>query len=551
MKFSTYVFSLSLLLCFTYSADAELQPGEIAILAVKSSPQSQQLAQYYAQKRGVPTKNICVVDIPKGEVLKRSDWAKVRTSIRRWIGTNRMQDSIRCFVTTWDVPLKIGKLATIDNATRRRTRLLGLERTRRIERLLQFVGDFDEIAGGTKAPVPVTVSSTLKEVTDHLSTRLRAAEERIRALGVGQQQKDAITKLTQLSVATAGLQVVTQNMARTIKDGKGTDQMKAELAVGQGRLMGLGEGQSLLDGLAPSPERDTNLIALIERSAGIVGTVQWIDNQLELLQKNETHSSFDSELSLVMESDYALLRWVPNYLHYNYDGSPLQQITRTVMVSRLEAPTFELSRKLIDTAIAVEKQGGLKGKVYLDARGTATLTDRTAGGSIPDYDKAILLADELLRKHTSLEVVLNSEAALFQPGECKDVALYCGWYSLSKYVDAFQWNPGSIGYHMASGEAATIRRADSRVWCKQMLEKGVAATLGPVYEPYQVSWPRPNEFFALLTSGRFTYIECIYRTQATNSWTMTTIGDPLYNPFKANPALKDPPAAYNRVLGIK
>ena len=60
-----------------------------------------------------------------------------------------------------------------------------------------------------------------------------------------------------------------------------------------------------------------------------------------------------SELSLVLEGSYPLLRWLPNYLHYNYDGSPLRQITRTMMVCRLEAPTFELTRGLIDKAISV------------------------------------------------------------------------------------------------------------------------------------------------------------------------------------------------------
>ena len=129
--------------------------------------------------------------------------------------------------------------------------------------------------------------------------------------------------------------------------------------------------------------------------------------------------------------------------------------------------------------------------------------------------------------------------------------LYCGWYSLSNYKDAFGWNPGAIGYHMASGEAATIRTATSQVWCKQMLDRGVGATMGPVYEPYLLSFPRPNEFFALLCSGDFTYVECMYRTMSTTSWTMTVIGDPLYNPFKGKNVLKSRPPEYARLFGTK
>ena len=102
---------------------------------------------------------------------------------------------------------------------------------------------------------------------------------------------------------------------------------------------------------------------------------------------------------------------------------------------------------------------------------------------------------------------------------------------------------------MASAEASTIRKPDSQVWCKRMLDEGVTGTLGPVYEPYLLAFPRPNEFFAMLLTGKFTYIEAVYRSKTTNSWTITTIGDPLYNPFKAKPALTTPPTDYARVLG--
>ena len=100
------------------------------------------------------------------------------------------------------------------------------------------------------------------------------------------------------------------------------------------------------------------------------------------------------------------------------------------------------------------------------------------------------------------------------------------------FRDAFDWQPGAIGYHMASGEASTLRRPDSQVWCKRMLEDGVCATLGPVAEPYLQSFPPPNEFFSALLTGEDTLVECYYRTKPFNSWIMTLIGDPLYRPFK-------------------
>jgi hypothetical protein len=50
-----------------------LEPNEIAILAVKSSPQSRELAEYYAGVRGVPPKQICLLDVKPGEAISRAE----------------------------------------------------------------------------------------------------------------------------------------------------------------------------------------------------------------------------------------------------------------------------------------------------------------------------------------------------------------------------------------------------------------------------------------------------------------------------------------------
>lgn len=556
MKRFSLFFSCVLIVFMTAISRGELQPSEVAILVNKSSQQSQQIATYYAGKRGIPTSQICAVAMPMVEEMKRSDWDRsVRPAIRRWIAQNRLQDKVRCMVTTWDVPLKIGQLDPVSSTTRRRKKLFELERERRMARLLEFMDQFDGIAmdesgaGASVGESGLTSASSLQEVTEGITLRLKGAEARIQKLPEGVEKQRAVNTLTQLSIATAGLNVLTQNMKRAIDGGRGNERMQQEYHYGTGRLYGLGEAQNLISGLPPGIERDTNAIVVIERAAGIVGTITWIDNQLKDMELNETYSSFDSELAMILESNYPIERWLPNYLHYNYDGAPLQQVTRTMMVSRLEAPTLQLTKELIDKAIEVEKTG-LKGKVYLDARGAATLDQNYGPGTIEDYDSSILKAHQLLTEHSSLEVVLNDKEQLFREGECPDAALYCGWVSLAQYIDAFDWNPGAIGYHMTSAEAQTLRTANSQVWCKRMLEEGVAGTLGPVYEPYLLAFPRPNEFFAVLLTGRYTYIEAVYRTKATNSWTITTIGDPLYNPFKANPALTEAPIQYRRVIGV-
>jgi len=123
---------------------------------------------------------------------------------------------------------------------------------------------------------------------------------------------------------------------------------------------------------------------------------------------------------------------------------------------------------------------------------------------------------------------------LFEPGSCPETALYCGWYSLQKYVDAFDFVDGAIGYHIASFEAAALRDPNSLQWCPAMLRDGITATLGPVNEPYLFAFPEPRAFFAALYDGRC-LVEAYFLTQRFTSWQMVLIGDPLYRPFKTRP----------------
>ena len=75
-----------------------------------------------------------------------------------------------------------------------------------------------------------------------------------------------------------------------------------------------------------------------------------------------------------------------------------------------------------------------------------------------------------------------------------------------------------------------LRDAKTGHWCSSMLRGGITATLGPVAEPYLHTFPRPDEFFAQLLSGK-QLVEAYYRTKPYNSWQMILIGDPLYKPF--------------------
>jgi len=244
---------------------------------------------------------------------------------------------------------------------------------------------------------------------------------------------------------------------------------------------------------------------------------------IDRINGKETHASVDSELSLVLFDSYDLYRWQPNMLNDKVKS----QNSITLMVSRLDGPNYDIIKGLIDKAIAAE-QKGLKGIAYIDSRG---ITSRDMYGH---YDQSLLNLAAFLRSGTEITVREERAAKLFAPGTCPETALYCGWYSAGKYVDAFDFVDGAIGYHIASFEAVSLRDPNSSQWCPAMLRDGITATLGPVAEPYLHAFPEPRAFFPKLYEGNC-LVEAYYRTNPFNSWQMVLIGDPLYRPFKEPP----------------
>jgi uncharacterized protein (TIGR03790 family) len=237
----------------------------------------------------------------------------------------------------------------------------------------------------------------------------------------------------------------------------------------------------------------------------------------------ETNASVDSELSMVLFGDYELYRWRPNQLKNSIPGLSLT----TIMVSRLDGPDEKTAQGLVDKAIAAE-QNALQGIAYIDSRG---LPADKQPYSPAFFDRSLRDLALLIKFRTNMAVKEERTEELFPAGSCPRTAIYCGWYSLQKYVDAFDFVDGAVGYHIASLEAADLRDPNSTQWCAAMLKKGVTATLGAAAEPYLHSFPDPKSFFRELFNYRC-LVEAYYYTKPFNSWQLVLIGDPLYRPFR-------------------
>jgi uncharacterized protein (TIGR03790 family) len=249
--------------------------------------------------------------------------------------------------------------------------------------------------------------------------------------------------------------------------------------------------------------------------------------------KPECIASLDSELMLL---------W--------WDNHPLAKKGKTppvMLTARLDGPTAEIAKRLVDDAITAEKTG-LQGKVYVDAQGKTQIPKGDPGWGYEAYDFSMREMATLLKDKAAMDVTLDDKEALMPVQSGKQCALYCGWYSVRKFVDCCEFVPGAIAWHLASYEMTTLH-GETTGWCKNLLLKGAAVTLGSVEEPFTAGFPKPAEFFGLLATGEKTLVEVYAQTTLLTSWTMVLIGDPLYRPFAKQPKLKTADVKLSPVWG--
>ena len=412
MKTITYKLITGWFLVYTLCCASAyaLEPDEILVIANSDIEASVKLSQYYCEKRGVPAENILALPLGAtlNDTITRGNFEKqlVEPVRKKLSDYNFTAKIIKCLLTTYGVPIKVGK----------------------------------------RGP--------LKDQQDKLAQLQTLAE----------QEKNKIEQL-KLNGATS-----------TSKEMRGTK-----------RILSL------------------------------------LQTEIDFIVGKETDASVDSELSMVLFGDYELFRWQPNRLKDN----PLGMYSNTLMVSRLDGPSFEIAKGLVDKAITAEKTG-LRGIAYIDSRGRR---DDKNPYSYGHFDQSLRDLAAITRLRTAMTVKEERTEKLFEPNSCPQAAIYCGWYSLKKYIDAFDFVNGAVGYHISSWEAIDLRDPNSSQWCPAMLEDGITATLGAVAEPYIHSFPEPKEFFSQLFNGRC-LVEAYYCTKPFNSWRLVLIGDPMYRPFK-------------------
>lgn len=196
-----------------------------------------------------------------------------------------------------------------------------------------------------------------------------------------------------------------------------------------------------------------------------------------------------------------------------------------LLVCRLDGPSDEVVRSMIDDALEAERRG-LWGWGYVDLRGLGK-------GPYYEGDKWLNEAAQAMRR-AGVPVLTDREEATLPTGfPVRQAAVYYGWYA-GKVNGPFaeaetEFVTGAIAVHIHSFSASTIRDPLSR-WVAPLLARGAAVSAGNVYEPYLGMSLHLDLFQDRLMAG-LRLADAAYAATPALSWMGVILGDPLYRPY--------------------
>ncbi|MFP4105413.1 MAG: TIGR03790 family protein [Phycisphaerae bacterium] len=530
-----------------------LEPAEVIVVANANSEDSMELAKLYVKGRKIPEKNLIALKTTTAYQISYEDYAsQIVAPLRKELTKRGLKEKATFLCLIYGVPVRVAApagggaaQATAPAGATGNFHKIAMQRAHiRLQidyKLAGTIGQrFPNVADRPLEPVTklfdteVTDPSKNLMKLDVLKKDLRRvlSQKQTALLMEGDKSKKAVMRrqLMGLYLNMSGKAGLLQFLQMRRESGSAlAKELKEEVEKLEGRMDAL-RGKTGED----IARKRLELVGEMDGALGVIHEAtshgakstggSATDTSGEKLK--DADAAVDSELALLWFDKYKIERMLPNPHHYKNTRMLAKLPARTMKACRLDGPSKEDVRRMIEDSLKAEEEG-LDGTFYIDAGGLPRAKQ---------YDVHLTKLASFLQANSKFKTKLDTQKELFGKGSCPDTALYVGWYSLRRYIPAFIWNRGSVGWHIASFEARHLRDADSNEWCPKMIQNGVAATVGAVNEPYLGSFPLPEHFFPLLMTGE-SLGETYWRTTSTISWRMTLIGDPLYRPFKKNPAI--------------
>jgi uncharacterized protein (TIGR03790 family) len=199
-----------------------------------------------------------------------------------------------------------------------------------------------------------------------------------------------------------------------------------------------------------------------------------------------------------------------------------------LLVGRLDGPDTDTVKRMIDDALAAEKEG-LRGRAVID------LAQKT--GAYKEGEDWLAQSAVFFREHGVPVYIDREESLIPDHWPLPDTAFYFGWYagaaSGAVASPSFRFAPGAIACHLHSYSASTLRSTD-QAWLGPLLHQGATAAMGNVYEPYLSLTVHFDQLNRLLLEG-YTVAEAAWNATPALSWMNVVCTDPLYRPYSRGP----------------
>lgn len=233
-------------------------------------------------------------------------------------------------------------------------------------------------------------------------------------------------------------------------------------------------------------------------------------------------ASVDSELAMFAVEGLPIDGVLQNKYYKSEKSIAQANLPFLVLTARIDAPTYATCERMIQDALEVEKTG-LWGRSYVDIANKYPQGDQWLEVVAKGNDTAGIPT-----------VVDRFNDTLPTNYPMTDAALYYGWYDANvsgPFLNGrFQFRKGAVAAHLHSFSAQQLTDP-TKNWSGALLEKGAAATIGNVYEPYLHMTHDFGILHQRLLAG-FTWGEACWMAMPVTSWQAVVLGDPLYCPYR-------------------
>jgi uncharacterized protein (TIGR03790 family) len=522
-----------------------LQPDEILLITNKNNPAGQKLADLYIQLRGVPKENQIALDLPDAEEMPFNIYETgVVAPTRKYLLQHHLDTKVRCLLTFYGVPFRIAARTLSSEDRQELASLKDLAHSLELQSA-DLATELETEAKSLDSSFKPRQGSDLADVMGRAQIAIAAINAKVTTLSDPAQKEAAFNALKDAILKLGGIAELDSRIGQSQRENPSlSPELRRQMEdLHQKALQGKAEIAALQQ-VRWDPVARAKLRGISRADFGLLGQMRVVSAQASYFATDSTVACTDNELALLWWDYYPRTRFLGNPLKYNSTAPTLH----TLMTMRLDGPDPATVEKLMRTSVAVEKSG-LQGIIAIDARGIQPRDDKGKVDSFGEFDEHLRHLDVIIRSRTSMKSRIDDEDLVFPPHFVKNVALYVGWYSVQHYIPGCDFNPGAIGYHVASYEMLTLH-SPSTEWVRGLLTDGVVGTLGSVAEPYLIAFPLPDEFFPLLLTGKLTLAEVYWKTTPCTSWMIGFIGDPLYTPYRANPVMRpeDLPGQLGRAL---